>query len=193
MNTTATTTAGLATRQQSVSIARGLIAVLAGGLLMTLAAHAKIPLPGSPVPITLQTLVVLLLPLAVGPWLAVGGITLYLAVGLAGPGFFAVATGATSGYLIGFGVAPLVIGAILAHRRRTPSRTLAALSAGLVTIFALGLVGLAAWGQLVNLSLPTLLLAGVVPFLPGEALKLAAALFSLPLMNRIHQRWYANA
>jgi biotin transport system substrate-specific component len=193
MNTTAATTTGLATRQQSVSVARGLIAVLAGALLMTLAAHAKIPLPGSPVPITLQTLVVLLLPLAVGPWLAVGGITLFLGVGLAGPGLFAVATGATSGYLIGFGVAPLVIGAVLAQRRQTPGRTLAALSAGLATVFGLGLLGLAAWGQLANLSLPTLLLAGLVPFLPGEALKLAVALISLPLMNRIRQRWYAAA
>ncbi|MEA3403431.1 MAG: biotin transporter BioY [Armatimonadota bacterium] len=154
-------------------------ALIAGGiagaaLATALAAHVRIPLPFSPVPVTLQTMVVLLSGAVLG---AVGGTLsqiLYLALGSAGVATFAggALTGVTGGYLIGFVVAAGIVGAVA---RRTDSMLAvgAAMVAGEAAILALG----AAWLAHVNgLSVGQALVVGVLPFLPGDAIKLAGAL-----------------
>src|SRR5262245_17096829 len=92
----------------SVRVAR-VVSVLAFALLTAVAAGIKYPIPGSPVPATLQTLVVLAGGLLLGPWLGGAGIALYLALGVVGLPVFAgggagvqTIVGATGGYLVAF-------------------------------------------------------------------------------------------
>ena len=98
-------TAPAAIRSSAERIAQGLAVALAGSLL--LAVSAKVQVPFYPVPLTLQTLVVLLLGAALGARLAVASVALYLIEGLAGLPVFAGAVagpvymaGPTGGFLL---------------------------------------------------------------------------------------------
>lgn len=154
--------------------------------LMGATAHAAIPIPISMVEITLQVLVTFLAGLYLGPlW---GGISLalYLTAGALGAPVFAAATagtgvllGPSGGYLFGFFLAAILIGAIV-HRRLSPRDPAAAstpvlvgaLVVGLVVIYALG----AAWlGWVQQIGPIEAITLGVVPFVPFDLLKLAAA------------------
>ena len=159
--------------------ARGFALALAGSLLLALS--AKVQVPFYPVPMTLQTLVVLLLGAALGARLAAASVALYLIEGLAGLPVFAGAVagpaymaGPTGGFLVGFLVAAALIG-FAADRRwdRSWIRLLASLSLGHVVIFASGLLWLA---QLIGVQ--KAFAAGVAPFVLATIVKtlLAVAL-----------------
>jgi len=162
----------------SVEITRAhllLAAGVAGGAVATaLATHVRIPLPFTPVPVTLQTMVVLLCGATLG---AAGGAlsqALFLALGTAGIATFAggALTGITGGYLIGFVAAAALVGAV-ARRTDSVLAVGAAMLAGSLLILGLG----SAWLAHVNgLSAGQALTAGLVPFLAGDLLKAAAAL-----------------
>lgn len=147
-------------------------------LCTAVSAWIVIPIPGSPVPVTLQTFVVLagaaLLGGRVGAsaqaaYLILGGVGLpFLTSGLGGPMMF----GATGGYLIGFVLASWLIGAALRNLPASGPRLLGALVLGEAAILACGVVWLSAF---LRVSLNQALLLGALPFLPGDALKLAAA------------------
>lgn len=166
--------------QQAASrIAR--FAALAIGGALALAMSAKAQVPFYPVPMTLQTLVVLAIGAAFGARLAAATVLLYLAEGVLGLQVFAGASagpaymaGPTGGYLVGFLVAAALVG-WLAERGwdRSLGWLLAAAAFGDLAILACGFAWLAgligpekAW------------LGGVVPFLPADVLKtlLASAL-----------------
>ncbi|HLH51466.1 MAG TPA: biotin transporter BioY, partial [Roseiarcus sp.] len=130
---------------------RASLAALAviGTLALTLS--AKVQVPFYPVPMTLQTLVVLILGAAFGARLAGATVALYLAEGLIGLPVFAGASagpiymaGPTGGYLLGFLVAAIAIGS-LAERGwdRSGPRLLAAMALGHALIFAFGFAWLA--------------------------------------------------
>jgi biotin transport system substrate-specific component len=130
-------------------IARGLALALGGSLL--LAVSAKVQVPFYPVPLTLQTLVVLLLGAALGARLAAASVALYLIEGLAGLPVFAgpvagpvYMAGPTAGFLVGFLAAAALIG-FAADRRwdRTWIGLLVSLSVGHAVIFAFGFLWLA--------------------------------------------------
>jgi biotin transport system substrate-specific component len=155
--------------------------VLAGTALLTLS--AKVQIPFWPVPMTMQTFVVLLIGAAYGARL--GGATLlaYLAQGAVGLPVFAAGgglaylTGPTAGYLFGFLAAAVLVG-WLAERGLCGSRlgTLATFLAGTVVMFGLG----AGWlGALFGAEVA--LASGVVPFLLSEAVKIALAVALVPL------------
>jgi biotin transport system substrate-specific component len=158
---------------------RGAAAVAGASLLVGLAAQVAIPLPFTPVPLTLQTLVVLLVAAGLGARRAALAIALYIAEGAAGLPVFAAGRagiahllGPTGGYLAGFLAAALVVGALAeAGWMRRPLSAAAALLAGTACIYLPGTLWLGAWvGPSRMLSL------GLLPFLPGEAVKLAACL-----------------
>ena len=160
-------------------IGRGLALALGGSLL--LAVSAKVQVPFYPVPLTLQTLVVLLIGAALGARLAAASVALYLIEGLAGLPVFAGAVagplylaGPTGGFLVGFLAAAALIG-FAADRRwdRTWIRLLISLSFGHAVIFAFGFVWLA---QLIGPG--KAFAAGVAPFVLATIVKtlLAAAL-----------------
>ncbi|HYM51500.1 MAG TPA: biotin transporter BioY [Candidatus Limnocylindrales bacterium] len=160
-------------------------ALVAGGALFTaLLAQISIPLPFTPVPITGQTLAVLLTGALLGSRLGPASMLLYVALGAIGLPFYAGGAhglsqllGPSGGYLAGFIVADFVIG-WLAERRwdRSLPRSVGAMLVGQVVIYALGLLWLG-----YALHWPANLLAlGMFPFLIGDALKLAIAGLLLP-------------
>jgi biotin transport system substrate-specific component len=138
-------------------------------------AGANIVIPLQPVPITLQTLFVLLAGDrgwgATSQTLYVGAGALGLPVfagGLAGWGIIA---GPTGGYLVGFAVAPLVVGALI-HRRPSTLWQGGVFVLGTAVIFALGLAHLALF---YTHDLGGALAVGLFPFVPGAVLKVVAA------------------
>jgi biotin transport system substrate-specific component len=153
--------------------------VLAFAVATALAARLAIPLPNTPVPITAQSLVVLLCGVTLGPGLAAASMALYLALGATGYhvfalgdwGFYTVA-GARGGYLIGFLLAAPLVG-LLTRGRPNWSGLLGALLAGKLAIFAAGVAWLA---LALQVDLRQALLLGFWPFVPGLVLKVALAL-----------------
>ena len=154
-----------------------------------LMAQVVIPLPWTPVPITGQTLAVLLAAMALGRRGALSQL-LYLAIGFAGVPWFAgaaggqaVMAGPTVGYLAGFVVAAYLAGAILDRYRG--ARTFFPLviimcAANVVIILGMGTLYLYFWLVAVKGAAPgpaALLYMGAIPFLPGAAVKTLLAAF----------------
>lgn len=161
-----------ASRVRDVSLVTGF------ALLLAASAQLAIPLPFTPVPITGQTLVVLLGAIVLGATRATAGSLLFIAAGVAGVPWFAVTGGATIGYIVGFVAAAMVVGAIAQRGlARTPLQVAGAMVVGNAVIYAFGATGLA---LVVGLSPSAAITAGVLPFLIGDAIKLAAAVALVP-------------
>jgi biotin transport system substrate-specific component len=172
-------TAPAASPSSAERIVQGFALALGGSLLLALS--AKVQVPFYPVPLTLQTLVVLLLGAALGARLATASVALYLLEGLvrmpvfagavAGPLYMA---GPTAGFLVGFLAAAALIG-FVADRRwdRSWIRLLVSLSLGHAVVFAFGFLWLA---QLIGPE--KAFAAGVAPFALATIVKtlLAVAL-----------------
>jgi len=167
-----------------------LAGVLGFAMATALSAQVAIPLPHTPVPVTLQTLAVLLAGVTLGPRLGALSLALYLLLGSAGYHFFAgghwgfqTVLGATGGYLIGFLLAQPLLG-LLTRRSwpllglycgRAPHRAVdlvVALLAANAVILGGGVTWLYFWS---GAGLAATLSMGLWPFLPGEAAKTAAA------------------
>jgi biotin transport system substrate-specific component len=176
-----TDTAMLRARSAVVPRALGIRFTLAatGSALLAISAHVAVPMV--PVPITLQTLAIPLLVLALGRNLAVMATLLYLAEGAVGwPVFAPVAgpsglVGPTAGYLWMYPVAAFTMGALLDRGWTTYAGRWAAIFAGTVLVFAGGVWWLTVVYQL---NVGQAFAAGVAPFIIGDFLKvsLAAAL-----------------
>lgn len=166
--------------------------VVAGSLLVAALARLEIHLPFTPVPITGQTLGVLLVGAALGPGLGAASMGLYLLEGAVGLPFFAggasgwsllQASSATGGYLWGFVAAAAVVG-WLARRGwdRSFRGAVAAMLVGEVVLYAVGVPWLAG-----ALGVPAgrALELGLYPFVVGDVLKLFAAAVLLPATWRL--------
>jgi biotin transport system substrate-specific component len=159
------------------------------GAATAVGAYLIIPFPL--VPITLQTLFLNLACAILGGYLAGLSQVVYLLLGIIGLPVFAggkagigVLFGPTGGYLIGFVVAAFVIGKLIELREK-PGFVWMALSmvVGLVVIYLLGIVQLS---FVAKLSFAKAVSVGVLPFLIGDAIKIAAAsLIALKLRDRI--------
>jgi len=162
---------------------RDLLLVTIGALLVALLAQVKIPLPFTPVPLTGQTFAVLLVGAALGSRRGAASMSLYAALGIAGlPVFAGGATGAayvfgpTGGYLLGFIVAAYIIGRLAERGLERSLRTsLLPFLIGTLVIYALGAGWLAFY-----VGPQAAFAKGVLPFLPGDALKLVLAALALP-------------
>lgn len=174
-------------------ITRGLLAntlLIAGGAaLVGLSAQLEVPL--WPVPVTGQTLAVVLVGAALGSWRGAASLTLYLLAGLAGVPLFAGWSGGWSnlstpsfGFVVGFVFSAALIG-WLSERRwdRRPLLALAGFGLASAVPFLFGLPWLAA--ALAGLGLPhdanAVLAAGFTPFILGGIVKWAIATAVLPL------------
>ncbi len=167
---------------------RDVLLVLGGSLFVAAMAQVRIPLPFTPVPLTGQTLAVLVVGAALGARKGAASLVLYLLLGMVGLPFFAggshgfaVLAGPTGGYLIGFIAAAYLIGLLSARGldRRIPT-ALVAFLAGEVVIYLFGVAWLSFF-----LGLKGALIAGLLPFLVGDALKLVAAALLLPAAWKI--------
>lgn len=157
--------------------------VLACSAFMILSAQIAIPLWFTPVPLSLATFAVLLSGAALGPARAGLGIGLYLVLGLAGlPVFADRGSGwafASFGYIIGYVLAAIVVGAFARRRAdRSPGRTALAAVIGSLIVYATGLPWLM---NHLDVGLAKGLDLGVWPFLAGDAIKAVAAALVLPV------------
>lgn len=177
------------------SIGRDVALVATSTLVIAASAQVAIRLPFSPVPITGQTLAVLLAGAALGPALAAASSGLYLVLALAGLPVLAptadgghltgsaVLTSPTLGYLAGFLIASIVVGHLAEWGlTRTVLGTVASMLVGNGVIYALGLMWLhhslgAPWA--------TTFAWGLTPFLIGDAVKIAIAAGLLPSVWRV--------
>jgi len=154
--------------------------VLAGTALIAVSAHVAVPLWFTPVPITLQPLAVILLGLLLSPRLALATMVTYLAEGAAGlpvftptgPGGLLQLFGPTGGYLLSYPVVAPLVSVLLRRGNTTFSRGVVA--AGLGSLVNLGMGAI--WFALFTHTPAGIVLShAVLPFLPGDVLKVTAA------------------
>jgi biotin transport system substrate-specific component len=164
--------------------------IVGGTLFIAALAQIAIPVPGSPVPVTGQTLAVYLIGTTYGARLGFATFSTYLLAGIAGAPVFAPAatvglarlTGATGGYLIGMLIAVLVLGALADRKADQKFKTsFPALIFGSVIVFTFGLIWL---NVSLNLTWAQTISAGLTPFIFGEVIKIAITATSLPLIWR---------
>jgi biotin transport system substrate-specific component len=158
-------------------LARAALLALLGSALLTLS--AKVQVPFYPVPMTMQTLVVLLIGMAFGARLGAATLALYLAEGAVGLPVFAgtpekgiglaYMLGPTGGYLVGFVLAAAIAGWIVERRRDAAGIALAVVS-GSIAVYVPGVLWLA---SLVGFG--NALEHGLLPFLAGDLLKAGLA------------------
>ena len=159
---------------QNYKILRNFLIVIIGSLLLTISAKIKIPF--YPVPMTMQTFVVLMLGISLGPKLGVAAVVLYLLEGIVGIPVFSNSpekgvgliyfTGPTMGYLIGFIFACFLCG----HFKMNTNLVLVfiKLTISVSVIYLLGILWL---GSLIGWDKPILSL-GVKPFILAEFFKI---------------------
>lgn len=174
--------------RHDADVASKLALALALAALTGVAAQVRIPLPFTPVPITMQTFAVLLAGIVLG--LEYGGLSqaIYVGVGIAGVPWFQGGgagvghlLGPTGGYLVGFVAAAAAIGYVIdryPHTRRLRYLVAALFVVNFAVIYGFGLPWLFAWLTLVegtSVTLMQVLTMGLFPFVPGDVVKLVAA------------------
>ncbi len=171
--------------EESLPALRWAALVVIGSLLLTASAKAQVPM--WPVPMTMQSFVVLVMGMAYGTRLSAATVGLYLLEGALGLPVFAgtpqhgiglaYMLGPTGGYLAGFWIVAVAMG-WLAERGwdRTWLWAAAAMTIGTVLQFVPGVAWLA-----VLIGWQKALAAGLAPFVLGAALKLALATATLPV------------
>lgn len=139
----------------------------------------SIPLPFSPVPISLTNFAIFLAIFVLGMKNGTISFIIYLLLGAVGVPVFSsfrgglqVLAGPTGGYLIGFIFLALIMGFALDHFDRKLVPTIIGMIIGMVVCYAFGTVWLA---KLLNLSFKEGLMMGVIPYLPGDAAKIIIA------------------
>ncbi len=151
-----------------------------------LSAQIAIPLPFTPVPLTLQTFAVLLSAAALGSLRGALAMLVYALVGMAGVPWFAQGssgfTAPSFGYIVGFIIAALVVGRIAERgATRTAVRSAGLMIVGNLVIYAVGVT----WLKFaIGADWATAIALGATPFLIGDAIKIAAAAGLLPLTWR---------
>ncbi len=153
--------------------------VVGGSFFVGLCAHLAVPLPFTPVPLTLQNFAVLVVGVALGGRRGFAALVLYLAEGAAGLPVFAGGAaglapllGPSGGYLMMYPLVALLVGFIAESLGRQFWRAVLACVAGEVLLFAGGIAWLALWA---HGSWPQAVQFGLYPFVFAEIAKIAAA------------------
>jgi biotin transport system substrate-specific component len=169
---------------RSTSLVDDVSVVVICRALMAVCAHISLPLLFSPVPLTLQTFGVLFIALTLGPTRGAAAMALYLAEGAsglpvfnpAGPGGIAQLMGPTGGFLMSYPLAAFVIGKIFETKKTVATAQIASL-AGVLVFLSSGV----AWLMVVtHASFSQALTMAVLPFIPGEVIKVVAASYAAP-------------
>ncbi|UCF40284.1 MAG: biotin transporter BioY [Gemmatimonadota bacterium] len=160
------------------AVVRRAFAILAGALVVAIGAQVAIPLPGTPVPVTLQVPAVLIVGGLLGPQLGAASMVVYLLLGAAGVPVFAPLGapglarlfGPTGGYLLAYPVAAAAVGRLVGDARRWTRLGLGML-VGVAVIHVGGIAQLA----VLSGDLRTAVLWGSFPFLMLDLLKVLVA------------------
>jgi biotin transport system substrate-specific component len=177
----------------AMSLLRDAGIVLAASVLVAISAHVSVPLFFTPVPVTLQPFAVVLLGLLLSPRLALGTMIAYLAEGAAGLPVFtpfglggtAQLFGPTGGYLLSYPVVAPLVSYLWRKGSRSFSRGLVVAGLGDAIILTLGAI----WLSLVTHAAPlTVVSHAVLPFLPGDVLKVVGAAGIASAAVRV--RWF---
>ena len=156
--------------------------VIGGSVLLALSAHIKVPF--YPVPVTMQTMLVLLIGMAYGSRLGFATILAYLAQGAVGLPVFAggaglaYMAGPTGGYLFGFAVSAFLVG-MMAEKGwgKSYQSTALAMVIGNIVIYAFGVT----WLSSIIGSFDKAIQFGLMPFIYGDLLKIVIATIALPV------------
>jgi biotin transport system substrate-specific component len=147
--------------------------------LICVGAYLTLPIPIGPIPLVLQNLFVFLAGLLLGSRWGLASVGIYLLVGaiglpvfVGGKGGLAHFLGPTGGYLFGFAASAFVIGYLSERLRAYAVGDVVAVVAGVLIIFLLGVPWLKA---VTGMTWEKAVLVGMLPFLPGDAIKAAAA------------------
>lgn len=165
------------------------LVVVGASLFVALCARFSMPLPFTPVPLTMQNFAVILVGLLLGWRLGLAALLLYLAEGAmglpvfasAGPGGIAQLLGPTGGYLIAYPVVAAVAGWIFAQRRGFASAALGAIAAEVV-LFTCGVAWLTVLFQGAFAQATAF---GLYPFVAAEG-------FKVLLAAGIASRWHRD-
>lgn len=188
-----TTTIPAAIREHVVrgSAAMNVLLIAGASCLIALAAQIAIPVPFSPVPLTMQPIAVLLVGVVLGSWRGAAAASLYLLEGFAGAPVFAQAHGgaawlvaASAGYLWSYPAAAWVAGWFSQHGwGSTRSRAIFGMLAALAVIYAGG------WSWLSGfVGVKNAFVAGVAPFIVADIVKIALAAAFLPWAQKLVAR-----
>ncbi|WP_035350381.1 biotin transporter BioY [Edaphobacter aggregans] len=164
------------------SVPRRIAVAVAATAFVALCARISVPLPFTPVPLTLQNFAVLLVGLTLGPAAGLAAMVLYLAEGAIGMPVFnpqglgglLQLFGPTGGYLLSYPFAAAAAGWAVRSLgfRSLYARAAVACTLATIVIFAFGTTWFA---QFLHLGTPAVWQMAVAPFLPGEIVKVAAA------------------
>jgi biotin transport system substrate-specific component len=147
--------------------------------LVCIGGYLRIPIPGNPVPVTLQITFVMLAGAFLSPAMAAVSMVLFVASGLAGAPVYsgggaglAYLLGPTGGYLIGFAAGAALCSFLIGERRDSFSRIVLGMLAGLAMIYCFGVLRLAIYlGGDAGMAFRL----GVLPFFTMDLLKVSAA------------------
>ena len=163
--------------------ALNMLLIAGASALIAIAAQIAVPLPHSPVPLTMQPLAVLLVGVVLGSWRGAAAAALYLLEGFSGLPVFAQGHGGafwligpTAGYLLSYPLAAFVAGGVSERGwGSTIARSIAGMLAALAVIYAGG------WSWLAALSGTKAAFAmGIAPFLIADIVKVALGAALLP-------------
>ncbi len=160
-------------RFQNLSFAQKMAIALIGAALTGVLAQVRVPLPFTPVPMTLQVLGVLGAGLLMGSMWGSISMLMYALIGAMGMPWFTGASGGihhimgpTGGYIIGF-IAAAYIAGLVAEKINSPIGSLLGSMLGIALIYTFGVLGLMAYGMSPGQAIVT----GVVPFILVDILK----------------------
>ena len=167
-----------AVSSRSGSLARRVGLVILFAALVSVGSHIRIPIPGNPVPLTMQVVFVLLAGAFLAPWAAASAMLLFVGMGVMGAPVFsgggagaAYLLGPTGGYLAGFVLGAFVCSWLVDGRRDSFVRVALGMTAAVLSIHLLGILHLGFY-----LGDWTAAVASGLSFLlPVDALKIAAA------------------
>ncbi len=168
-----------ATRNRTAELATQIAMIVAASFFVAVCARIYVPIPGTPVPLTMQNLGVLLVGLALGSRRGFAALALYLVEGASGLPVFsphgiggmAQILGPTGGYLIAYPLVAALTGYIFERNKSTFARAALASLAGEVLLFAFGI----SWLYVLTHSFSRALNFGLYWFLFAEVIKIMLA------------------
>jgi biotin transport system substrate-specific component len=186
---------GLTHRSGSLqqSLAGKTFLVIGASAFVAACAHISLPLPFTPVPLTLQNFAVLIVGMALGPVAGFSAMVLYLAEGAlglpvftpsGGPAGMAHLLGPNGGFLFSYPLAAAIVGWMVRTLQPLTSRFRSALVAATAATLPIFLLGAGWLSHYAHLSASATLSLAVTPFVPGEIVKITAAAGIFSMLQR---------